>query len=177
MTHVPSAVARSTLWIHLFFGEKWGCFSEVQVLTVRIFRAFPDLQWCQFTHDLSQFSRDETQNPFSLQSLTAGLSKRLWFVPCHLVCCWVFGACLKPFLQSRLNFKYQPKAEHVCTESGPLFKEHLGVSHLTWLCLSSPFITEENNINASLTFFRYCEAQCTTRGDVLGYYSNRGHRS
>lgn len=77
----------------------------------------------------------------------------------------------------RLNFKYQPKAEHVCTESGPLFKEHLGVSHLTWLCLSSPFITEENNINASLTFFRYCEAQCTTRGDVLGYYSNRGHRS
>lgn len=34
-------------------------------------------------------------------SLSAGLSKRLWFVPCHLVCSWVFGACLKPFLESK----------------------------------------------------------------------------
>lgn len=111
-------------------------------------------------------------------SLSAGLSNRLWFcavssgLPLGV---WSLLEAISAI--KRLNFKSQPKTGHVCTASGPLFKEHLWVSHLTWLCLSSPCITEENNINASLTFIRYCEAQCMTRGDVLGYYSNRGHRS
>lgn len=117
------------------------------------------------------------KNPFSLQSLS-------WLEQKVVVCAMSSGLLLGVWslLEAisaikRLNFKSQPKTGHVCTALGALFKEHLWVSHLTCLCLSSPCITKENNINASLTFIRYCEAQCTTRGDVLGYYSNRGHRS
>lgn len=113
----------------------------------------------------------------SHSSLLVGLSKRLRFVPCHLVCCWLFCAFFKPVSRfRRLRFKYHPKTGHEHTALGPLFKEHLWPSHLTSLCLSSAHITGENNINASLTSFRYCEDQCTNRGDLLEYYSNRGHR-
>lgn len=134
-THVPSAVARATLWIHLSLWE-----SEAGFPMFRIFCAFTNSYWCQFRHDLFQFGRDETQSPFSLESV--GLSERLWYVPRHWFAVGCFVLSLRLFLHSQL-----------------------------------PPITGETNINASLTSFRYCEEQCTSRGDVLGYYSNGGYRN
>lgn len=161
MTHVPSAVARSTLWIHLFFWKKWGCFSKVQEFESESPLGFsvPSQICIDVSLDTVFFSSGGMKlKIFSHLSLLVGLSKRLQFVPCHLVCCWVFSAFFKPVSTfTRLNFKYHPKTGHVRTALGPLFKEHLWASHLTSLCLSSPRITGENNINASLTSFRYCE--------------------
>lgn len=51
--HVLHAVARATLWRHLF-EEKWGCSSHVQVPPGRISGAVTNLSWCQFRHSVFQ---------------------------------------------------------------------------------------------------------------------------
>ena len=125
-THVPSAVARSALWISLFFEKSEFVFLEFRFSLLGF--SVPS-QICTDVSLDTVFSSSVgmKREILSHLSLLVGLSERLQFVPYHLVCCWVFCAFFKPVsVFTRLHFKYHPKTGQVCAALGPFSKNSFG---------------------------------------------------